>query len=816
MEKGKDKLNDPVEVIKGVGPKIAGIFKKRGIETVEDLLYYLPFRYEDRRDVCSINEVKEGEKASVLGTVTAYKSLFFRHSRKKAFEVIIEDGTGTLSIKWFQWNKYYLKNICKKGNLLLLSGEVKRFGAQLQMIHPDVTMIDHEDEVKNYKTVMPVYSEIEGIKQGVLRNIIKEAFEQYGGHIESIVPESIENSHGLIPLCEAFRGLHFPDEKENCSRFKVQSSRFRDQKTEVCGSTLSAIRSTLIDRLIFEEYFLFQSALLMKKQEIKQGKGIRFKTDGHFYRRFKDGLPFELTDAQDRVVREIEHDMGLDEPMNRLLQGDVGCGKTVCAVLASCIAIDNGYQVAFMAPTEILAEQHYLSVHRFFDGLGVSVAFLRGNMGKDRKGILEHIRDGKTSVIVGTHALIQKDVMFRRLGLVIIDEQHRFGVMQRKILKQGSGGEGGVQGVEGPRSQGGENRVQGVEGPRVQGEEESETAYWNDISSEFGVRSSEEKAYRNDISSEFGVRSSEFGGKSVSAKEIPDGFKLKTLNLKLKTVFTPDTLVMTATPIPRTLSMVIYGDLDVSVIDELPKGRQKILTKVFLEQHKPAVYRMMEEELKNGKQIFIVYPLVEESDKSELLNAKDMAVHFRKTVFPSRKIGLLHGRMKPEEKEKIMGKFKNNEIDILVCTTVIEVGIDVPNATMIVIEHAERFGLSQLHQLRGRVGRGIHASRCILITSTKRTDVATKRLKVMESTSDGFKIAEEDMKMRGPGEMLGSKQAGVPDFRVGDVMRDINIMIYSREIADEAMKYMTVHELSRIKEKSVERWKNRIHLVDVA
>ncbi len=770
MEKGKDKLNAPVEAIKGIGPKIAGIFKKRGIETVEDLLYFLPFRYEDRRDVCSINELKEGEKASVLGTVTAYKSLFFRHSRKKAFEVIIEDGTGTLSIKWFQWNKYYLKNICRKGNLLLLSGEVKRFGTQLQMIHPDVTMIEHEDEVKNYKTVMPVYSEVDGIKQGVLRNIIKEALERYEGHIQSVIPESTENSHGLIPLYEAFRGLHFPDEKENCSTFNVQGSRFRDQKTEVCGSTLSAPRSTLIDRLIFEEYFLFQSALLMKKREIKQGKGIRFKTDGHFYRRFKDGLPFELTGAQDRVVGEIEHDMGLSEPMNRLLQGDVGCGKTVCAVLASCIAIDNGYQVAFMAPTEILAEQHYLSVHRFFDGLGVSVAFLRGNMGKERKGIIEHIRDGKTSVIVGTHALIQKDVMFRRLGLVIIDEQHRFGVVQRKTLK---------------------GRVQGVEGSRGQVEEESETAYRNDISSEFG-------------------------GKSVSAKEIPDGFKLKTLNLKLKTVFTPDTLVMTATPIPRTLSMVVYGDLDVSVIDELPKGRQKILTKVFLEQHKPAVYRMMEEELKNGKQIFIVYPLVEESDKSELLNAKDMAVHFRKTVFPSRKIGLLHGRMRPEEKEKVMGRFKNNEIDILVCTTVIEVGIDVPNATMIVIEHAERFGLSQLHQLRGRVGRGIHASRCILITSAKRTDVAAKRLKVMESTSDGFKIAEEDMKMRGPGEMLGSKQAGVPDFRVGDVMRDINIMIYAREIADEAMGKMTVHELNRIKEKAGERWKNRIHLVDVA
>jgi len=275
-------------------------------------------------------------------------------------------------------------------------------------------------------------------------------------------------------------------------------------------------------------------------------------------------------------------------------------------------------------------------------------------------------------------------------------------------------------------------------------------------------------------------------------------------------------LVMTATPIPRTLSMAIYGDLDVSVIDELPKGRQKILTKVYLDQNKPTVYKMMEEEVKKGNQVYVVYPLVEESDKMELLNAKDMAAHFHKTVFPSRKIGLLHGRMKPEEKENVMGRFKNNEIDILVCTTVIEVGIDVPDATMIVIEHAERFGLSQLHQLRGRVGRGVHASKCILITSTKRTDVATKRLKIMESTSDGFKIAEEDMKMRGPGEMLGSRQSGIPDFRVGDIVRDVNIMIYARGVAGEAMEKMTVHELNRIKDKTKERWKDKIHLVDVA
>jgi ATP-dependent DNA helicase RecG len=736
MEKVKGKLetreelnNIPIKAIKGVGSKIAAVLERKGIITVEDLLYFLPLRYEDRKDVCNISELKEGEKTSVLGRVTAYKSLFFRHSRKKAFEVIVEDGTGALSIKWFQWNKHYLKSICRKGNLLLLSGEVKRFGAQLQMIHPDVTMIDHEDEVKNCKTVTPVYSEIEGIKQGVLRNIIKEAFESFGGQIQSVVPEGAERIYGLVPLGEAFRKLHFPDDGFSNTDYRVSN----------------------IERLVFEEYFLFQSALLMKKHEMKRDKGIRFRTNGMFYKGFKDGLPFELTCAQKRVAAEIEHDMRLTVPMNRLLHGDVGCGKTVCAVMASCIAVDNGCQVAFMAPTEILAEQHYLSVHRFFDGLGVPVAFLRGNMGKERKGVLQRIREGGVSIIVGTHALIQKDVIFHKLGLVIIDEQHRFGVVQRKTLKD--------------RGQMEKDRVQGTEEPRVQ---------------------------EMDVS------------QPVTSYQLP------------VTDSIPDTLVMTATPIPRTLSMVIFGDLDVSTIDEMPKGRQKIWTKVYLELNRPAVYRMMEEELKKGRQIFVVYPLVEESDKMELLNAKEMATRLQKEIFPTRKIGLLHGRMKPDEKEKAMGRFKAGEIDILVCTTVIEVGIDVPNATMIVIEHAERFGLSQLHQLRGRVGRGVHPSKCILITSAKRTDLATKRLKAMENTTDGFKISEIDMEIRGPGDILGVRQAGLPDFRVGNIMKDVDIMTRAHNIAGQVFDTIKSHEMEVIMHKAETRWKGNIHLSDVA
>ena len=463
-----------------------------------------------------------------------------------------------------------------------------------------------------------------------------------------------------------------------------------------------------MERLILEEYMLFQSVLWMNRTERKKEKGIPFRPQGAFYKKFTDSLPFALTDAQKRVIHEIESDMASAEPMNRLVQGDVGSGKTICAVIASCAAIDNGYQVAFMAPTEILAEQHYLSIHRFFEALDIPIAFLRGNMGKDRKAVLDGIRNGNIAVVVGTHAIIQKDVVFHNLGLVVIDEQHRFGVLQRRWL--------------------------------------------------------------------------------------------------IEKGLTPDVLMMTATPIPRTLSMVVYGDLDVSVIDEMPKGRQGIKTKVFLEDDKAKVYEMIEGEIKAGHQVFIVYPLVEESDKIELLNATKMASYFQNSIFSQYRIGLLHGSMKAEEKEKTMTRFKDRMIDVLVCTTVIEVGIDVPNATMIVIEHAERFGLSQLHQLRGRVGRGAHASKCVLVTSSRRTELATKRLRIMEKTTDGFKIAEEDMLIRGVGDMLGTRQSGIPRFRVGDIIRDMDLMLRARNICGESLPKLKAIELKKIERTIQDRW----------
>lgn len=688
-----DNLKIAVSQLKGVGPKITRSMEKKGIKTIEDLFYLLPLRYLDQRTIHPISGLKEGERGNVIARVIAYRSLFFRHARKKGYEAVVEDKTGTISLKWFQWSPSYLKRVCEKGVFLFLSGQVSRFGETLQMVHPDVVVLDDETEADDLKKVTPLYSPIDGIKQGTLRKLIQDALERYADDTKSVYPESIEVRHRLTPLSEALRKIHCPEE-----------DLYSDGP-----------RHRYMERLILEEYLLFQSALWIHKSVRRKEKGISFRAQGSFHKKFVKNLRFELTDAQKRVISEIEGDMSGPEPMNRLLQGDVGSGKTICAVIASCIAIDNGYQVAFMASTEILAEQHYLTIHRFFEMLNVTIAFLRGNMGKERKPVLNGIRNGEITVIVGTHAIIQKDVAFNKLGLIVIDEQHRFGVLQRRLL--------------------------------------------------------------------------------------------------IEKGITPDVLMMTATPIPRTLSMVVYGDLDVSVIDEMPKGRQPIVTKVFLYDVKEKVHALVEKEITGGHQVFIVYPLVEESDKVDLLNATQMYAYFRDSLFPDYRIGLLHGAMKAEEKEKTMALFKDGVIDILVCTTVIEVGIDVPNATMIIIEHAERFGLSQLHQLRGRVGRGAHPSKCALITSSRRTEIATKRLRIMEKTNDGSKVAEEDMLIRGVGDMLGVRQSGIPKFRVGDIIRDMDIMLHARNIAEESLPELKTVDVKKIKEAIRDRWGEDFHTI---
>jgi len=696
MEKENDISKKPAQYVKGVGPKIAALLGQNGLHTIEDLFYFLPNRYEDKRSMKKINEIGEGEDALIVAKVITSRPVYFPKTRRRAFEATVQDDTGSLTLRWFTVVLPYLKRLCVKGNILLVSGKITKFGKNLQIVHPEALLLENEDEVEELKGIIPVYPEINGLKQGTLRNIIRQAIEKYGDSLKSIIQPDLENSLGIQHFKEAFIKLHFPDET------------IIDYHS----------RKGYVDRLIFEEYFLFQISLQMRKHSIKKKKGISFYKDGMYRKKFEMGLSFELTNAQRRVIREIEHDMEAKSPMNRLLQGDVGSGKTICAIAAACIAIDSGYQVAFMAPTEILAEQQYLTIHKFFDDMGLAVAYLRGNMAKERARILDFIKKGHIHVVVGTHALLQEDVRFNRLGLAVIDEQHRFGVLQRKILKQ-------------------------------------------------------------------------------------------------KGTF-PDTLVMTATPIPRTLSMVVYGDLDVSIIDEMPEGRQKIWTKVYGNGENHAAFKFVEEELKNGGQAFIVYPLVEESQKVDLLNATNMAGLLQETIFINRKVGLLHGRMKSEEKEKVMVLFKRGFIDVLVCTTVIEVGIDIPNATIIVIEHSERFGLSQLHQLRGRVGRGNKPSKCILVASDTLTPIAKKRLRVMEKTTDGFQIAEEDLQLRGPGELFGLKQSGIPQFRFGNLVRDGNIMSNAKKAAEQMFLILTNEELNQIKEHVDERWGDSINLADIA
>ncbi len=667
-----------VSVLKGVGPAIEKKMVQKGLCTVDDLLYFVPIRWLDRSTMKKIGELKTGDECSVLATVDSYRSMFFRHSRKKGFEMIVGDETGFLSLKWFQWSKGYLSRICKKGLTLLVSGKVARFGETLQIVHPDVSVLEAGEVPTKNRAVIPVYSQIEGMKQGFIRNIMAEAIKVSDRSLPCVIPGQTENEYGLMPLKDAIKNVHGMDGAE-----------YSMTKMDEC-----------VRRMILEEYLQFQISLMAKKRKARARKGIAFKTGGTVCDRFLKGLGFELTVSQERVIAEIASDMMRPEPMNRLLQGDVGSGKTVCAVAGACIAIDNGFQVAFMAPTEILAEQHYLNVHRWFTELGIPVALLKGGLGRERAGILSGIRSGAVPVIIGTHAIIQSDVEFARLGLVIIDEQHRFGVEQRKKLKRKS---------------------------------------------------------RH-----------------------------------------PDVLNMTATPIPRTLSMVVYGDLDVSVIDTMPAGRQKVATKVLPETDRDKAHALIEKELKAGHGIFVVYPVIEESEMEGVRDARTMASHLQTSVFPGYRISLLHGRMNAREKEDVMYAFRNGGIDILVCTTVIEVGIDVPRATMIVVENAERFGLSQLHQLRGRVGRGRLPSTCLLLTSERKTTLASRRLRIMEKTTDGFVIAEEDLRIRGVGDMLGIRQSGLPPFRIGDIVKDIDLMTRARRIAERYTAGLSDKDLEKL------------------
>ncbi|MDH3973041.1 MAG: ATP-dependent DNA helicase RecG [Deltaproteobacteria bacterium] len=702
--KAEKSLHTPMQFIKGVGPRISSLLSKKGINTVEDALYLFPNRYDDRRHLKKIAQLKAGQVQQAVGEVLASGVVPLARGRK-IFEVVLGDGTGTLTLKWFHYSKKYMKKLYEEGNRYLASGEVKLYGGGREIIHPEVERIEAgEEEGEDFKKILPVYPLTEGLGQRNMRKIMERVVREYASTLIDGIPQPIRSRRGLLPLSESLHHVHLPANDSDINKLNEKRTPFH--------------RS-----LVYDEFFFLQLGIAMRSHGLELEEGTVIKSKGALKTKLIGHLPFELTGAQKKVLKEIEADLPAKHPMHRLIQGDVGCGKTMVALISALHAVEAGYQAAIMAPTEILAEQHYLNIHRLSEKLGLSVLLIKGSTkGKEKREIIERIAEGDVHIIIGTHALIQEGVSFHNLGLGIIDEQHRFGVVQRGKLK------------------------------------------------------------------------------SMGQADI-----------------TPNILVMTATPIPRSLAMTVYGDLELSVIDELPPGRQKIDTKVYHEKERLRVYEIIRKELKKGRQAYVVYPLVEESEKMELLDATKMADELS-LHFPDFKVGLIHGRMKVDEKEAVMTAFKEGNIHLLVSTTVIEVGIDVPNAAIMVIEHAERFGLSQLHQLRGRVGRGSEKSLCILLAQYQKSDEARERLHVMEKSSSGFDISEADLKIRGPGDFLGTRQSGMPDFRIGNILKDERILKEAREDAfqiistDPELK-LSEHEFLRDILK--ERWQGRLGLAGI-
>jgi len=697
-------LSTPVDTVKGVGAKIMKALERMNVKTIEDLLYLIPRTYIDRRKIKKISAIVPGEHAIIIGKVMSVSSRSFA-GRSKLFEILISDGSQNLSAKWFKISAKYrniLKSRFREGSEVILSGTVSHFRYQKEVHHPEIDLLDSDDSCTDKLKIMPVYPLTEGIHQKSMQRIMDHTVSRFCRYLPEVIPAAIRKKNRLMPLSTAFTHIHFPDTDDDIDRLLDQ-------------------RSDYHRRIVFDEFFMLQTVLALRKKGIAIEPGISFDLAPVKIKTFLNRLPFSLTGAQENAVKDIFSDMAKPFPMNRLIQGDVGSGKTVVSLIACYGAKLNGYQSAIMAPTEILAEQHFKTISSLIDGSNITVTLLTSSQPTNEKNAaLNKIAQGAADIIVGTHALIQGSVDFKNLGFAVIDEQHKFGVMQRAEIKR--------------------------------------------------------------------------KGKN------------------------PDILVMTATPIPRTLGLTVYGDLDISIINELPPGRKPVKTKLFHENRREQVYDIIRQELEKKQQAFIIYPLVEESEKMDLLDATHMATHLQKDIFPDFTVGLVHGRMKATEKEAVMHRFKNGTVHILVSTTVVEVGIDVPNASLMVIEHAERFGLSQLHQLRGRVGRGAAESMCILLAQFKKSDDAKQRLDVMVRTSDGFKIAEEDFNIRGPGEFLGTRQSGLPDFRVAHIGRDINILIEARKAAftlidqDPELNHPEHRLLKRL---LVEKWKGRLELAGI-
>ena len=684
----------PLAELPGVGPQRAKLLAKLDLVTIEDaLVRHLPLRHEDRSQILPLGRVTVGESRTCAGTIAGISPPPRGRSRMPLI-VTIRDASGFLNCAWF--NQSYLTRVFKRGQRLVVHGKVQPYGrGPLQMLVKDYELVeDGPDEPLHAGRLVPVYPLTEGLTQRPLRRLMKRLSDGWAARIEDPLPERVRLSRNLVPLSQAIAAAHFPESE--------------------------AEHAAARRRLVFDDFFLLEVGLAIRRQREGRRRGLAMNPSGAIVRRLRASLPYTLTAAQERVWSEIRTDMAAPYPMSRLLQGDVGSGKTVVAALASLTAIEAGYQAALMAPTEILAEQHFLTLGRLLEPLGVRVALLTSAVkGKARQEAVAAAESGEAACVIGTHALVEGGVRFKRLGLAVIDEQHRFGVAHRAALR----------------------------------------------------------------------------GKGES----------------------PDVLVMTATPIPRTLALTLYGDLDVSVLDELPPGRRPVVTVARGGSKRREIYDFLRAQIGDGRQIYVVCPLVEESEDSDLRAATEMADRLQRDVFADQRVGLLHGRLGFADKERVMREFKEGAVHVLVSTTVIEVGIDVPNASVMLIEHAERFGLSQLHQLRGRVGRGPWKSYCILLTAAS-SEEARRRIDAMTATNDGFRIAEADLELRGPGDFFGTRQSGLPEFRVADLLRDGAMLEEARREAFAlvgADPNLQAPEHRALRASLLTRWRGKLDLAGI-
>lgn len=699
-------LTSEVRMIKGVGPQRAELLAQRGILTLEDLLTYLPFRYEDRVRFSDIKEIQPNHIYTIRARVMSGQAVRSMRGHDAIYHLLVRDDTGMLPCKFFHGG--YLENRLKPGQLLILHGKAeidKLRPARIEMINPQIEMLSNEElDSTEVGRIVPIYEAIGTFGSRAIRRAMYAAIQLLDPRTPDLLPEELKARLNYPARHKAIEHTHFPPAEESLE-------------------TLNAFRSPAQQRLIFEEFFFYQLSLALDRKITRKENAIPFRVREENVREaLKRILPFKPTAAQKRVLTEIVTDLEKSAPMNRLLQGDVGSGKTIVALEAAVIAIENDVQAALMAPTEILAVQHYLSARRILAAGNYRVELLISGMKHAEKAVaLERIRSGEAQFVVGTHALIEDNVEFRRLGFVAIDEQHRFGVLQRKRLMDKAASHGHA----------------------------------------------------------------------------------------------PHVLVLTATPIPRTLSLTLYGDLDVSVLDELPPGRTPIQTRMTTEPHLKGVWEFVRQEVAAGHQAYIIYPVIEES-KLDLKAAIEEYERFSKEVFPKLKLGLLHGRLSSEEKEAVMQSFRKNESQILVATTVVEVGVDVPNATVMVIEHAERFGLAQLHQLRGRIGRGAAKSQCVLVAPMRMTDEARFRLETMVRTSNGFEIAEADLQLRGPGEFFGTRQSGDLGFHIANPLRDREFLELARReafsLAEDTAQKQTLQQILRA---LPAQWQRRYHLARI-